>query len=56
MYHGSDTRGWVYPGRTVVEGDWPAAIPEHCTATDSDTQTLAGGLVIVCTGCGLDCT
>ncbi|MFI7517532.1 hypothetical protein ACIBVK_28955 [Micromonospora echinofusca] len=56
MYHGSDTRDWVYPGRTVIEGDWPAAIPEHCTATDSDTQTLAGGLIVVCTGCGLDCT
>ncbi|MFI7510875.1 hypothetical protein ACIBSS_29060 [Micromonospora aurantiaca] len=56
MYHGSETRDWVYPGRTVVEGDWPAAIPEHCTATDSDTQTLASGLAIVCTGCGLDCT
>lgn len=56
MYHGSQTRNWVYPGRTVIEGNWPAAIPEHCTATDSDTQTLASGRAIVCTGCGLDCT
>lgn len=56
-YHGSQTQGWVYPGRAVIEGSWPAAIPEHCTATDDEsTEWIAGRTVLVCTGCGLDCT
>lgn len=56
-YHGSQARGWVYPGHMVIEGDWPAAIPEHCTATDDELMEWVGeGTVLVCTGCGLDWT
>ncbi|MCG5466720.1 hypothetical protein MED01_005762 [Micromonospora sp. MED01] len=57
MHHGSHTQEWVYPGRLVIEGNWPAAIPEHCTATDEGlTDWIANRTVLVCTGCGLDCT
>ncbi|MFE9187836.1 hypothetical protein ACFYMB_31410 [Micromonospora haikouensis] len=56
VYHGADERDWVYPGRPVIEGDWPAAIPEHCTTPTGATRQLADGRVVVCTGCGLDCT
>ncbi|MFI6129457.1 hypothetical protein [Micromonospora sp. NPDC051141] len=56
-YHGSAARRWVYPGHRVIDGNWPAAIPEHCTATDDELmQWTPGGTVHVCTGCGLDYT
>ncbi|MFI0796595.1 hypothetical protein ACH4OY_28505 [Micromonospora rubida] len=57
MHHGSHAQAWVYPGRPVIEGNWPAAIPEHCTATDDElAEWIADGTLLVCTGCGLDCT
>ena len=56
-YHGSTARRWVYPGHRVIQGNWPAAIPEHCTATDDELMEWnAAGTVRVCTGCGLDYT
>lgn len=56
-HHGSTSRHWVYPGHRVIEGNWPAAIPEHCTATDDELMEWnAEGTVRVCTGCGLDYT
>ncbi|MFG3701569.1 hypothetical protein ACGF5C_27210 [Micromonospora sp. NPDC047620] len=57
MYYGSTARRWVYPGHRVIEGNWPAAIPEHCTATDDELMEWnIDGTVHVCTGCGLDWT
>ncbi|MEV1319442.1 hypothetical protein AB0J14_25560 [Micromonospora arborensis] len=56
-FHGSQTRGWVYPGHLVIQGNWPAAIPEHCIATDDELmEWIADGTALVCTGCGLDWT
>ncbi|MEU8392805.1 hypothetical protein [Micromonospora sp. NPDC048843] len=40
-YHGLQRRHWVYPGRPVVEGDWPAATPEMCTVTDAAPETMS---------------
>ncbi|MDG9674879.1 hypothetical protein [Micromonospora sp. DH14] len=56
MHHGGHLQEWVYPGRPVIEGNWLAAIPEHCTAADGLTAWIADRTVLVCTGCGLDCT
>ncbi|MEU9507805.1 hypothetical protein AB0D32_16190 [Micromonospora sp. NPDC048170] len=57
MHHGSTARRWVYPGHRVIEGNWPAAIPEHCHASDDELMEWnADGTVQVCTGCGLDYT
>jgi hypothetical protein len=54
-YHGRD-RGFVWRGRRAVAGrGWPAARPEDCTHTGS-CEWLAGGALLVCPGCGLDCT
>ncbi|MBO4164292.1 hypothetical protein [Micromonospora antibiotica] len=55
-YHGTHQRLWVYPGRKVIEGPWPAAIPEQCTADETASRWLAHHTVLVCTGCGLDMT
>ncbi|WP_434740745.1 hypothetical protein [Micromonospora sp. SH-82] len=55
VHHGAADELWVYPGRPVVNGPWPAATPEQCTTPD-DTTWLAAGTVLVCTGCGLDVT
>lgn len=38
----------ILPGRT-----WEHT-PEHCTVPG--TEWVAGGLVLMCTGCGVDCT
>ena len=58
--HGDPDKGtgeFVAPGRRVVNlpGRTWASIPGECTA-DSDTEWLVDGKVLVCTGCGLDCT
>jgi hypothetical protein len=53
--HGGE---YVYPGRrvAVIPGRvWPST-PEVCEAGMLDTEWLAGGTLLVCTGCGLDCT
>jgi hypothetical protein len=56
-FHGSQTRGSVYPGHLVIQGNWPAAIPEHCAAADDELMEWVGeGTIRVCTGCGLDWT
>lgn len=60
-YHYSDLsdRELVYPGRRVLElpgRTWPAARPEECADADSTGEWVVGGRVLVCRGCGLDCT
>lgn len=55
-FHGAHERLWVYPGRQVIEGPWPAPTPEQCTAVETDGLWLEDGTVLVCTGCGLDQT
>ncbi|GHH25591.1 hypothetical protein [Streptomyces rubradiris] len=57
LFHGPD-RDFVYPGRRAVDvigRTWPAARPEECTNTEWRGEWIAGQ-VLVCTGCGLDCT
>ena len=54
-YHGKQERGYVYPGRPVVEGAWPFPRPEEC-GDDQPTRWIADRQILVCTGCGLDCT
>ncbi|MEV7177877.1 hypothetical protein [Kitasatospora sp. NPDC093679] len=50
----------VHPGRYVVEGvgPWDAASPEVCTDLSNKGVWLSDGVneVLVCPGCGLDCT
>ncbi|MEH1124868.1 hypothetical protein [Micromonospora sp. CPCC 206061] len=53
-YHGKLAEP-VYPGRLVVDGDWPATRPEECVG-EYPTQWIGDGQVLICTGCGLDCT
>lgn len=57
-YHGrnEDMRTYVYPGRLVVEGDWPAARPEECQDDSNRGTWILGDQILVCAGCGLDCT
>ena len=55
-YHGF-SRGYVYPGRQILDvpgRTWPAGRPEDCTSTDPGEWVCDD--VLVCTGCGLDCT
>ena len=55
-YHGAGES--VAPGRRVaiVPGRiWPST-PEDCPAGLGETEWLAGGTLLVCTGCGLDST
>jgi hypothetical protein len=54
-YHGPG-REYVYRGRRVVVGKWPAARPEECKDASDQGEWIAGGKVLVCRGCGLDCT
>jgi len=56
-YHGPRHEP-VHPGRAVVEiprRSWPAARPEAC-ADDSGRGAWINDHVLVCRGCGLDCT
>ena len=56
-YHGP-LRRVVCPGRLValVPGRvWPAADPEHCAQANGFGEWVAPEL-LVCPGCGLDCT
>jgi hypothetical protein len=57
-YHGRDELERTYPdpGRLVVAGDWPATRPEECEHTERWGVWLAGGALLACPGCGLDCT
>jgi hypothetical protein len=57
-YHGLDEldRVFVYPGRLAVAGRWPAPRPEECRYEGNDGVWLGDGTVLVCPGCGLDCT
>jgi hypothetical protein len=57
VYHGRDEleRTPIH-GRLALEGDWPAARPEECEHTEPWGVWLAGGAVLACPGCGLDCT
>jgi hypothetical protein len=54
-YHGIDDHEFVWPGRVVVAGDWPRPRPEECSSTYA-TKWLRSGRILVCTGCGLDCS
>ncbi|QVJ03506.1 hypothetical protein KGD82_27920 (plasmid) [Nocardiopsis eucommiae] len=53
----SFTVDFVYPGRRVVQGTWPASRPEFCEVFSGPGQRLADsqGEVLICPGCGLDC-
>lgn len=57
-YHSSDLE-YVAPGRRVLElplFSWPH-LPEDCPSSrEYGTQWLFGDTLLVCTGCGLDCT
>lgn len=58
-HHGTNPAdSYVYPGRRVLLLDghtWPHQ-PETCTDTSHTGTWKLDGLVLVCTGCGLDCT
>lgn len=41
--------------REVQPGDWPHT-PQTCLADEFPNEWRQGGTVLVCTGCGLDCT
>lgn len=45
---------FVWPGRRVLDGTWPAPTPEHCPATG--TWVWIHDRVLVCANCGLDGT
>lgn len=53
-YHGPD-HDFVWPGRRVVDGDWPAPSPELCPNTARQLVWL-NRTVLVCPLCGLDST
>lgn len=58
-FHGPN-QDYIYPGRRVViiPGRlWPD-VPEECEVADDpgEVEWLAGGRLLVCLGCGLDCT
>ena len=56
LHHGSGSDfEYVSPGRLVVEGTWPENRPETCKI-EYETEWIAKGQILVCTGCGLDCT
>lgn len=61
-YHGADEvdRAGVWPGRRVLDipgRDWPYPSPEECgRAGDLRGEWVLGYAVLVCPGCGLDCT
>lgn len=57
-YHGRthEIRSAVYPGRLALAGEWPAARPEECDDESRTGVWLAGGQILICPGCGLDCT
>lgn len=49
---------FVWPGRRTVQlggRTWPAARPEECTDSGRPTEWITPE-ILVCTGCGLDCT
>ncbi|WP_158892663.1 hypothetical protein [Amycolatopsis anabasis] len=51
-------REYVYPGRRVVKipgREWPAAMPEACTDTSNRGEWLNDD-ILICPGCGVDCT
>lgn len=52
--HGSE---YVAPGRRVamIPGRIWVTTPEECTACSFETEWLAGGTLLVCALCGLDC-
>jgi hypothetical protein len=56
-HHGPD-RDFVYPDRAVavVPGrTWPATRPEDCDHTGGG-EWFREGALLLCPGCGLDCT
>ncbi|SCG15616.1 hypothetical protein GA0070610_1852 [Micromonospora echinofusca] len=55
-FHGALEQQWVYPGRQVIVGPWPAPTPEQCTAVEQDGLWLDEETALVCPGCGLDMT
>ncbi|UKD50759.1 hypothetical protein L3Q65_00090 (plasmid) [Amycolatopsis sp. FU40] len=58
-HHGTTrATSYVYPGRhvLVLDGEtWPHQ-PETCPDDTGSGEWRLDGLVLVCTGCGLDCT
>lgn len=62
-YHGREpfSREGVAPGRRVVVvpgREWPASSPEECEDYSRTGEWISDGSrdVMVCRGCGLDCT
>jgi hypothetical protein len=56
-YHGSPTNE-VWPGRRVAHFTGRSWLnnPEQCTAAHGDTTWVADDQLLICNGCGLDCT
>jgi hypothetical protein len=58
-YHGRDEDNRTGVGaesRFALVGTWPAARPEECTDETNQGTWYANGLILICPGCGLDCT
>jgi hypothetical protein len=53
---GAEGRGYVYPGRQMVAGNYPHPHAEVCEDYSGTGEWVANGRVLVCRGCGLDCT
>jgi hypothetical protein len=58
-YHlAGDEKQYVFPGRRVIDvpgWTWPAARPEECQNNEWSGKWFEDK-VLLCTGCGLDCT
>lgn len=58
VWHGSPENP-VWLGRRTVHFAgriWPSSSPEWCTAAAGDTTWVADEQLLICNGCGLDCT
>lgn len=55
-YHGPGRVSVAGEDRFALAGDWPAARPEDCTDESRRGTWYANGLILICPGCGLDCT
>lgn len=56
-YHGCrfEVREAIFPGRLSLVGNWPHYNPEDC-CTEHPSEWMYDGRLLICTGCGLDCT